>query len=793
MATTVVAATYGVLPEFDPDRDSVKSYTARAKVFFKANSIVEEKQAPIFLSCIGARTYDLLESLLAPTTLDEATFETLVKTLEEHFQPKPNSISKRYALSQRAQQPTETIAQYLAALRKLAIDCDFASKELLEEALRDRLVSGVCSAALRKKLLTMKDLTFAEACETAKSMEAAEADAKAIASISTAAVPATVQLVSKHQRWRGRQSSSHSPPQDKQQPCYRCGRRNHLPHQCKFRDAICHACGKRGHIAPACRSKQRQPQGPPPLKRGQTGTKANYVGVEADPAEEELHLFTLERGSRKVKPIRYQLTLDGIPVWMELDTGAEVSVLPESTYLSLFPEKKLVMSAAILKTYTGEPIPVVGEIEVGVQYNSQALTARLVVVSTDGPALLGRDLLRKIKLDWSAVNRLSDANPALITLLDQHKAVFAEGLGTVKTNRAKLHLRSSATPKFCKARSIPFAIKDIIGAELNSLEAAGILEKVSHSDWATPIVTVPKKDGSYRICGDYKVTINPVLDVDQYPLPNPTDLFASLAGGQKFTKLDLSKAYQQLLLEKSKDFTTITTHQGLYRYTRLPFGIASAPAVFQRTMDTILQGIPNVICYIDDILVTAPTDEAHLRNLQEVLRRLEDHGFRVRRDKCAFMQLSVEYLGHRVDAQGLHPLESKKDAISQAPEPENLQQLRSYLGLLNYYGRFIPNLATVAHPLHKLLRDDVQWDWSAECAKAFAATKQALVSSDVLIHYDPSLPISLAGDASAYGLGAVISHSLPDGTERPIAFASRTLSSSERNYAQLEKEACMHP
>ena len=189
------------------------------------------------------------------------------------------------------------------------------------------------------------------------------------------------------------------------------------------------------------------------------------------------------------------------------------------------------------------------------------------------------------------------------------------------------------------------------------------------------------------------------------------------AGGQKFTKLDLSKAYQQLLLEEeSKGFTTITTHQGLYRYTRLPFGIASAPAVFQRTMDTILQGIPNVICYIDDILVTALTDEAHLCNLQEVLRRLEDHGFRVIRDKCAFMQLSVEYLGHRVNAQGLHPLESKKDAISQAPEPENLQQLRSYLGLLNYYGRFIPNLATVAHPLHKLLRDDVQWDWSAECA-----------------------------------------------------------------------------
>lgn len=284
--------------------------------------------------------------------------------------------------------------------------------------------------------------------------------------------------------------------------------------------------------------------------------------------------------------------------------------------------------------------------------------------------------------------------------------MFADGLGTVKDHRAKLHLRSSATPKFCKARPIPFAIKDTIGAKLDHLEEAGVLECVSHSDWATPIVTVPKRDGSYRICGDYKITVNPALDVDQYPLPNPTDLFASLAGGQKFTKLDLSKAYQQLLLEEeSKDFSTITTHQGLYRYARLPFGIASALAIFQRTMDTILQGIPNVICYIDDILITGPTEEAHLRNLAEVLRRLEEYGFRVRLDKCAFLQSSVDYLGHRVSAEGLHPLDAKKDAIIQAPEPENLQQLRSYLGLLNYYGRFIPNLATVAHPLNNLLKE----------------------------------------------------------------------------------------
>ena len=406
MATTVVAATYGVLSQFDPDTDSVKSYIARAKVFFKANSIPEEKEAPIFLSCIGARTYDLLESLLAPTLLDATNFETLAKTLEEHFQPKPNYISKRYTFGQRNQQPAETIAQYLAALRKLASDCNFGSKELLEEALRDRLVSGVTSIALRKKLLATKDLTFAVACETAKSMEAAEVNAKAIGN-PTAPVTPAVHLLSNHPRRRGK-----PPPmmdKDKQQPCYRCGRRNHLPKQCKFLNATCHACSKRGHIAPACRSKSKPPQTPPaPFRRGQgqAPSKTNYVGVQSAPEEEELHLFTLGHCSRKVKPIRYQLTLDGIPVWMELDTGAEVSVLPESTYLSLFPEKALTKSAAVLKTYTGESIPVIGELEVDLQYQSQSLTTRLMVVATDGPALLGRDLLMQIKLDWSATQSM---------------------------------------------------------------------------------------------------------------------------------------------------------------------------------------------------------------------------------------------------------------------------------------------------------------------------------------------------------------------------------------------------
>ena len=174
-----------------------------------------------------------------------------------------------------------------------------------------------------------------------------------------------------------------------------------------------------------------------------------------------------------------------------------------------------------------------------------------------------------------------------------------------------------------------------------------------------------------------------------------------------FTKLDLTQAYQQLLLdENSQQYTTINTHQGLYRYTRLPFGIS--PAIFQKTMDVILQGIPYVCCYIDDILITGVNQQEHLQNLEEVLRHLEQNNLRIQKSKCEFFKDSVEYLGHCVDTQGLHTLPSKVEAILKAPDPENLQQLRSFLGLLNYYGKFIPNLASIVHPLNQLLQKDAK-------------------------------------------------------------------------------------
>ena len=322
------------------------------------------------------------------------------------------------------------------------------------------------------------------------------------------------------------------------------------------------------------------------------------------------------------------------------------------------------------------------------------------------------------------------------------------------------------------------------------MESEGIIYKVDHSAWATPIVIVPKADKSVRLCGDYKVTVNPCINVSQHPLPTAEEIFATLAGGTVFTKLDLAHAYQQLELdEHAQELLTINTHRGLYRYTRLHFGVSSAPAMFQAVLEHILRGMGRVRCRLDDILLNEKSEGEHLKLLDDVLTRLEHYGVKLKKAKCVFLQPYVEYLGHGIDEKGIHPLAEKIEAIRKAPVPTDVSQLKSYLGLLNYYSKFMPNLSTILQPLYVLLQQNQPWVWSSACEQAFQQSKQKLADSSVLVHYDSSKPIKLATDASAYGIGAVISHVSGDGSERPIAFASRTLNSSERNYSQLQKEA----
>jgi hypothetical protein len=332
-------------------------------------------------------------------------------------------------------------------------------------------------------------------------------------------------------------------------------------------------------------------------------------------------------------------------------------------------------------------------------------------------------------------------------------------------------------------------LKKRVEAELDRLVREGTICPVTHSDWAAPIVPVVKADGTIRICGDYKTTVNKVSKLDRYPIPKTEDLLTSLCGGKTFSKLDLSQAYQQLLLEdEARKFLTINTHKGLFEYCRLPFGVKSAPGIFQRALENLLRDVPFVIVRMDDILLSGLSDEDHLRNLREVLRRLSEAGLRLKRSKCLFFAPEVVYCGRVVNAEGTRPSPSNVHAITEARAPKNSTELRAFLGMLNFYNADLPHLATTLEPMHKLLRKHVQWQWNAETQTSFQEAKNLLTNSSLLTHYDEQKELIVACDSSPYGVGAVLSHIMEDGSEKPIAFASRTLNSAERNYSQLDKE-----
>ena len=412
----------------------------------------------------------------------------------------------------------------------------------------------------------------------------------------------------------------------------------------------------------------------------------------------------------------------------------------------------------------------------------------IAVTKGDKAALLGRNWLERRRLDWSKIFSISETD--MVSRLKPYQDVFGQDLGIIKTAKARLELKPGATPKFSRPRSVPYALHEKVRLELNRLEELGILKKVQSSSWAAPIVVVDKPNGKIRICGDYKVALNSNLVVDQYPLPRPEDMFATLEGGVLYTKMDLSQAYFQLELEESsQELVTITTIQGLYRYTRLPFGVASAPAKFQQVMEDILRDIPGVKVYLDDILVTGKSPEEHWSRVEEVLRRLQAAGVRLQKEKCLFGVPELEFLGHVVGAEGIKTSPQKVAAILETKEPENVTELRSFLGLITYYGKFIPALSRIAYPLNQLLQKDQKWKWDQPEKDAWGQLKRLMASSRVLCHYSPERQLRLACDASAFGIAAVLSHIFADGTERPIAYASRSLLPAEKNYARIDKEA----
>ncbi|KAK3734690.1 hypothetical protein QZH41_002110 [Actinostola sp. cb2023] len=488
-------------------------------------------------------------------------------------------------------------------------------------------------------------------------------------------------------------------------------------------------------------------------------------------------------------PDLYQLTvaIDGKDVPMEIDTGSSVTLLSSRDFRRLGGSTSTLKPATVvLKSYTGDVIKCLGEKKMCIQVDDQVhdLTTRVV----EGPSLLGRDMMSKFTLPWHRI--FSVVSTTAGDIIQQYPELFDNNtVGKLKGVQVSLRVNDD-NPVFVKPRVVPFAIRGQYEAALEKLEAEDIIEKVEHSDWASPTVPVVKPDGGMRICGDYSVTINKFSVLEQYPVPTLEELLSKLSGGGKYTKLDLSQAYHQLeLTPESRKYTTINTHKGLYQYKRLTYGINSAVSIFQRTMENVLRDLPGCCVYIDDILITGETDEIHLKNLHGVLQRLQESGLKLKRDKFHFMMNEIVYLGFSIAAAGVSPTKEKVQAIQDAAPPTNVAELQSFIGAANFLRKFVPDFARIVFPLYKLLKKGVPWKWGKAEQDAFVNIKAAMCSDTVLRHYDPAIELVLQCDASSMGVGAALLQPGPDGMLEPVAYASRTLNQAEQNYSQIERES----
>ncbi|XP_058170027.1 uncharacterized protein K02A2.6-like [Anopheles ziemanni] len=474
-------------------------------------------------------------------------------------------------------------------------------------------------------------------------------------------------------------------------------------------------------------------------------------------------------------------------VRMQLDTGSDITVVGRSAWDQLGrPTLKPVGVCA--RTASGSQLQLDGEFTARVTIGDRTKVVVIRVIQAD-LQLLGADAIEQFQLGSVPMDHFCNAISTEALKWESKFPKMFSGSGLCTKANIQLRLKDNHRSVFCPKRPVAYAMQAIVEKELDRLQDLGVITRTDYSDWAAPIVVVRKQNGSIRICGDYSTGLNSALQSHEYPLPLPEDIFATLAQCQFFSKIDLSDAFLQVEInEQYRPLLTINTHRGLYHYNRLPPGIKIAPAAFQQLMDAMLAGLNRTSGYMDDVVVGGRTEREHDENLLNLFRRIEDYGFTIRAEKCAFKMTQIEYLGFIVDSQGLRPNPEKIAVIHELPAPRNVSEVRSFLGAVNYYGKFVPKMRDLRYPLDVLLKNESQFEWTRECEDAFRKFKEILASDLLLTHYDPNAEIVVSADASSVGLGATISHRFADGSMKVVQHASRALTKAEAGYSQIDRE-----
>lgn len=704
-------------------------------------------------------------------------FDVVSNKFTSYFIPSVNKRFERARFMERKQQENESVEEFVREIGFLIKTCQYQDSD---DMILDRLVQGLRDGEVRQKLELMQDLTLDKAVKFARQHELVkkqELERRKKFEVQYVYSPRGRGSHGYGHRGRGqdrgkpayRTRNTPPPPSHKEDnPCDRCGGHHGLG-RCPAKGKICSYCKIPGHFVRCCRKRK--------YKEAQTSRSSS--GKSADELVSLVDSFyigvvTCEDSE---KPWSTYLIINNKEVEFKIDTGADVSIMSEKEFLSLPNRPKLMKSTAKLNSLAGR-IQVSGEFQAAASHNGEEYKFRVIVSTSATNNILSRSVSKKMNV--VNINHIEDRD----------SPVFGK-TGLMETPPVKIEMYSDAKPYgLTTARRIPFPIVNKVKEELDRMEGSGIIKAIANpTEWCAPMVPVIKRNGDIRICVDFK-KLNQAVKRPHLMLPNLGDITPKLSGAKVFSTLDISGGFFQIpLCQESAPLTTFITPFGRYCFQRMPMGINLGPEVFQRKMHEKFGNLEGCEIIMDDILVYGKSMEEHDFRLKQVLDAIQEAGVKLNAEKCRFRKKSVVYFGHIVSAEGLQPDPGKTEAIRNMPAPSNITELRSLLGMLNYLSKFVSDMATVVKPMSDLLRADVVFSWSSPQQAAFEEVKKRISKVPVLSYYRTDRPTIVSADASNYGVGAVLLQRDDEGQTRPIAFASRTLTNSEKKWAQIEKEA----
>lgn len=745
----------------------------------------------ILLNLLGSEGLEIFNTFEFATPEEKGKYTAVLESFQNYCSPRQNVVYERYKFFSCIQQEGQTIECYVTQLKTLASTCEFADQE--SGLIRDRIVLGIRDHGLKERLLRESNLELEKAVEIVRAAETSREQLRNMKDD-----PATVNSIKKNRRHQNLSKQSMQPKQSSQPKqstleydCKKCGRR-HKYRECPAFGKTCAKCKLKNHFAIRCPKNVHEMR----LPDSESNLFVDSVMTEVTQSELKISVVHSEQGNfidsvnknihkvseTWVKSVTLVVNDKDFNVDFKLDTGAEVNILPSYVLNSVNIKPKLNETNLSLTAYGDFKLKPEGTLIINCSTEKlKNVPIQFYIVNVKSKPILGLRACSELKL----IQRIDSVkcNISKQNLITQYKDVFT-GTGEFPDEPYHITLKDDARPVIHPPRRVPQALQPRLKETLEKLEKEGIVSKVNKpTDWVQSLVIVEKPNGNLRLCLDPR-DLNKVIKREHYQIPSPDDIISRLEGKKIFSVVDLKDGFWHVPLDEiSSEICTFNTPFGRYKFNKMPFGISSAPEIFQKRNQKLFGDIEGVEVYFDDIIIAGSDEAKHDVIMSKVLERARSLNIKFNPDKLQYRVPEVKYVGQIISESGVKADPSHIKAIIDMPTPKSKTEVRRLLGMINFLSKFIPNVSTVTAPLREIIHENVEFSWGGIQEESFSNIKQLLTKTPILKVFSANDEIIIQCDSSKDGLGSCL---IQKG--QPVSFVSRSLTNSEKNYAQIEKE-----